>query len=170
MAPKRLVHGLDVLSERRAHVRQLRRGIPGRGGALQRRVQRGGDALDHLALARTGRVQFQAELAKTRVLQPLVHDIEGGHLLGDEQHGLAGVQRLRDEVGDRLRLARSGWSFDHEVVAPLGGGEGALLAAIGIHHMGAPLRRIFVVQPRGPHVVWQAEAAARVTDPRRVMS
>ena len=57
-------------------------------------------------------MELQADLADASPLETFLHDLEGDHLLGDDQHGLAVVHGGGDHVGDRLRLAgaRGPWT------------------------------------------------------------
>jgi hypothetical protein len=53
-------------------------------------------------------VQLKAEVAETDSPQTPFHDFEGCKLLGYEQDGFSAIKSCGDEIGDGLRLARSG--------------------------------------------------------------
>ena len=66
------------------------------------------------------RMQFERQRAESNLPQAAVDDVQGRHLLGDEQDLLPSRHGGGDDVGDGLRLARAGRPFDHE--GPSAGG------------------------------------------------
>jgi hypothetical protein len=126
-------------------------------GTLQRRVERGAELLHHQPFVGAGRVQLQAELAEPGVGQPAVDDLERRHLLGHEEHRPAGGERLRDQVGDGLRLAGPRRPFEHHVVLAVDRGDGAELAGVGVDHLGARLGRVVGVKVERAHLLGEAD-------------
>ena len=70
-------------------------------------------------LLRLGRVHLKAEWSETGLFQSPTHHLQSGYLLRNEQHRLSRRKQVRDQVRDRLALARPGWAVQHET-APLG--------------------------------------------------
>ena len=59
-------------------------------------------------------------------------NLEGGHLLGDEQHATAPVHGAGDDVGDGLRLAGPGRALNDQVLAGHDLLDGDGLGAVGV--------------------------------------
>ena len=59
-------------------------------------------------------VQFEAEVAYADCPKPIVHDGQRRHFFGDEQHALASIDIVRDDVGYRLAFAGARRSVQHE--------------------------------------------------------
>lgn len=72
------------------------------------------------------RMEFDAMVAQPMFAQAAIHHVQRRRLLRDEQHRLAHAQAVRDHVGDRLTLARTRRSDDHEITTP----AAARLAAV----------------------------------------
>jgi hypothetical protein len=100
-------------------------------------------------------MQLKAELCEPRLRQTTVDHFERRHLLRDEEHGLVFGERLRNEVGNRLRLACAGRAFEHEVVPARDGEDGAELTRIGVGHLRRPLGRELAVQFGGADLLRQ---------------
>jgi hypothetical protein len=77
-------------------------------------------------------VQLQAGGPEPDAVEPALDDLQRGHLLGDEQHGLAPANGVGDQVGDRLRLAGPRRTLDHQVAAGPGVEQGQGLRAVGV--------------------------------------
>src|SRR5262245_547181 len=71
-----------------------------------------GDVLANTRVAVALGVEFQAIVAEPNGVEALLHLLQRGLLLGDEQNPLVVRETRRDEVCDRLRLAGAGWSFE----------------------------------------------------------
>ena len=104
---------------------------------------------DRLALARLVRVQLEAEVAEAGAGEPALHHLERGLLLGDEQHALAGDQRLGDQVGDRLRLAGAGRALQHERPTVGGGQDRGELARVAVERREQLGQRQRAIERRG---------------------
>ena len=57
---------------------------------------------DHLLLVGLSVVDQATQRVQALLLQPVIHDVDGGPLLADEQHPLAPRHVVGDEVGDGL--------------------------------------------------------------------
>jgi hypothetical protein len=76
-------------------------------------------------------VEFEAERAEADGVEASLDHLEGGLLLGHEQHGLALGERMRDEVRDGLRLARARRPLEHEGLAARGAHDRGHLRTVG---------------------------------------
>ena len=65
-------------------------------------LERPTDLLEDFPFVGVPRMEFKTKIAEPALAQPTVHDIQGGHLLRHEEHGLAVVRRSRDDVRDGL--------------------------------------------------------------------
>ena len=92
---------VQPVARRRQLLEQVGRVVPARGAEVEGPLQ----LLEQALLVGAPAVQLLAELAEPDLVEPALDDLERRHLLGDEQHGLAGVDRGRDQIGDGLRLA-----------------------------------------------------------------
>jgi hypothetical protein len=90
-------------------------------------LERQPDLCPHGGRARALVVQVEGEHAHADGVQAPRHDVQGGPLLGDEQHPLALGDRTREQVGDGLRLAGAGRALQHEGAAGAGLGDGPQL-------------------------------------------
>ena len=88
--------------------------------AAVRHVQRLCELREHLRLSGLVGVQFEAERLEADFRKTVVNHVEGGLLLGDEEHPPSVREVVRDEVRDRLALARAGRTMQHERLAQLG--------------------------------------------------
>ena len=86
-----------------------------RCGAAQR--QSALQLVEHRALVGLVAVELEARVAQVDGVEAALHDLQRGHLLGDEEDRLAAGERLADQVGDGLRLARPRRSLDDQVAA-----------------------------------------------------
>ena len=82
-------------------------------GVVDRPAKLFADSVRALVLS----VQIECEVGQPDPGQTLLDDVECCLFLGDEQDRLAVAQRVRDEIGDRLRLSSSGRAFEHERAA-----------------------------------------------------
>ena len=117
-------------------------------------------------------VQFEASVAQVDGVEAAFHDLERGHLLRDEEDGSAAGERLADQVGDRLGLARARRSLDDQV-APVHGVEHreGLRAVRVDHRVQAGLAQVavgvpFLAEFRG--LVREAAAAEELLHERMV--
>ena len=62
-------------------------------------------------------MKLDAAIAKSMLPQTTMHNVQRCGLLRDKQHGLSNGQALRDQVGDRLTLARPWRAHNDEIVA-----------------------------------------------------
>ena len=62
-----------------------------------------------------------------------MHDVQGGALLGDEEHRLAVVDGGRHDVGDGLRLACPGRPLHHQIAAGPRRRDDLGLGRVGVH-------------------------------------
>ena len=167
---QRLAGVPERLAVRRVHARRSERERP-----LQLREQ--------LLLVGLVAVEFEAGVAQPEVVEPSLDDLQRRHLLGHEQHALAAPERLGDDVGDGLRLARAGWPLDDErqparhveqrerlrrvgvddLVAGIGGQQRVERRVV----REAVLRRLEAVAEQRPHDRVRARSA-RVLPARRV--
>ena len=74
------------------------------------------DVVEHLIFVGFVGVQLQAEVAEPDVLQSAVHDGKSRHFLRDEKHPASAHDVVGDDVGDGLRLARTGRSVQDETL------------------------------------------------------
>ena len=81
-------------------------------GVLQ--VEHGLQLLQQVALRHLVRVHLQAEGCQPYLLHARLHHLQGRHLLSHEEHTLAVVEGVGDDVGDGLALARSRRSVEYE--------------------------------------------------------
>ena len=91
--------------------------LPGRLVASLAGVPGGRKLFEHLQLVRLVGVKLQTEFSQTDHLEPPVDNLQGGGLLGHEQHGLVQRQTLGDKVRDSLALACAGRTFEHEIAS-----------------------------------------------------
>ncbi len=92
-------------------------------------------------------MKFEAGITESERVEAALDDLQGGHLLGDEKHLLSVAQRLRDQVGDCLRLACARRTLDDEIVPLKRVEERENLRAVCINHVvhvGRPQRLIEV--------------------------
>ena len=71
-------------------------------------VERGLDLRVEMALLGLVRVKLHAERHQADLIQPILHHVERGLLLGDEEDAPPVREVVRDDVCDGLRLARAG--------------------------------------------------------------
>ena len=76
-------------------------------------------------------VKFQAEGFEAFLLEAAMNDIEGGAFFGDEENSFTEGETVRDDVGDGLRFAGAGRSFEDEVVSGASGHDGGELGGVG---------------------------------------
>ncbi len=90
--------------------------------------------LENLRLRRFGGMNLKTKKTEPHVVEPILHHPEGRHLLGYEKDRLSLPDRIRDDVGDGLRLSCAGRPLNHE--AGPGGrvNHGAHLRGVGIGH------------------------------------
>ena len=98
-----LVHRLGIATQLRAP-RIERFAALGKGVEIRRelRIQRTQQLLAQLLWLLSAAVDGEAVGLQANLVEPALHDVERGALLGDEQHLLAVRERVGDEVGDRL--------------------------------------------------------------------
>ena len=79
-------------------------------------------------------MQLKDSIAQMTLIQTTLDHLERGHLLGNEQHRFLLADQLRDDVGDRLRLACAGRPLDYQIgtLAHLQNRLG--LATVGVLH------------------------------------
>jgi hypothetical protein len=145
-AAERLVHAAPGVAgrQRRRLVQRVHVAVHGVAGGRQpvvaaavgarppRPLEDAAQGLDHRLLLRLVRVQLETEVAEAGRRQPALHDLERRHLFGDEQDGLAAGQALRDQVGDRLRLAGARRALQDEALAGLCGQHGGQLRGVAV--------------------------------------
>ena len=141
------VQALGMAIEARARRRELPGARARIGLAGRAELQGPLELLEQVALAGPAAVQLLAELAEPDLLEPALDRLERGHLLGDEQHGLAGVHRCGDQVRDGLRLAAAGRPLDQKIVAGAGRLERERLRGVGVEHVQRGARRQQVIEP-----------------------
>ena len=78
-------------------------------------------------------MQLQAERSKPNARKAVVHNVERGLLLGDEQHAPSEREVVRDEVCDRLRLSGAGRTMQHERLAQRRVEDGRELRRVRAH-------------------------------------
>jgi len=91
--------------------------------------------LHHRGLAGLLAVDLQYVVAQPLVLQPPLDHLQGGHLLGHEQHPLVLRQGLGDDVADGLALSGAGGALEDEAYPPLGHLDGLLLRGISVEDL-----------------------------------
>ena len=89
--------------------------------------------VENRALARLVAVQLETRVAQVHGVEAALHDLQGGHLLRDEENRLAAGERLAHQVRDRLRLARPGRSLDDQVEPAHGVEHREGLRAVRVH-------------------------------------
>ena len=114
---QRLMHGPAVRVELLLHVAQLVDDLLAVLHTRLAQIARCLELFQHLALVGVVTVQLQAGGPQAYGFQAPVHHLQGGHLLGDEQHFLAIGNRRRNHVRDGLGLARAWRALDDEVLA-----------------------------------------------------
>ena len=122
---------VQPLARRRQLLEQVARIVLAGRAELERPLQ----LLEQALLVGAPAVQLLAELAEADLVEPALDHLERGHLLGHEQHALAGVHRRRDQVGDGLRLAGAGRALDDQVLAGARGLERLGLRGVGVEHV-----------------------------------
>ena len=103
---------------------------PGLGIGRAAQMQGGLKLLAHVVGRLVLAVQVEAEIADADLVESAANDVERCLLLGNEQHRLVGGQRIRDQVRDRLRLARARRALEHERSACLRPGDRLKLRAV----------------------------------------
>ncbi len=141
------VQPLPVLAQRLAFV----------GGEVRRRqrdeVEGGGQSGRDLFPAGPAAVQLEQVIVQSGGLQPIEDGVQGGGLLGDQQHPAAGVHQAADHVGDRLRLAGAGGAAHHEGTAVQGRGDAGPLRGVGVQHERDVVRGCHLIDPAaGDHL------------------
>ena len=96
--------------------------------------QRAPQFVEHRALVGLVAVELQTRVAEVDGVQTTLDDLQGGHLLGHEEHLSVTGQRLADQVGDRLRLPGPRRALDHQVATVDDVQDRERLGAVGIHH------------------------------------
>ena len=104
------------------------------------------ERLDHLATACFGAMKLQNQIPKFNLLESVSHDLEGRHLLADEQDALALADELGDDVRDGLALARAGRTMEHEADPSAGSFDGTALGGVGVDHREPGTRRVDLVE------------------------
>ena len=78
-------------------------------------------------------MELQAEGADADAVQPLLHHLQGRHLLRHEEDPLALGQGVCDEGGDGLGFAGAGRAVEDEALPGAGGLDGIKLGGVGGH-------------------------------------
>ena len=144
------VQPLDVFVEvRLERLQSLRFAFPDSLIDLAARVPGPLELLEDIGLAGLAGMQLQAELAQADLAQAAMHHVQRRRLLRHEQHPASLGQTLRDEIGNRLALARTRRADQHEVLALAGGHDRRQLRRIGWQRAEDLRRTVFMVQPPG---------------------
>ena len=77
-------------------------------------------------------MEFKAKRTQATPFEAIMDDIQGSALLGNEQYFLSVLGDGRDNVRNRLGLARAWWTLHHEVPALLRRRDDLGLKGIGI--------------------------------------
>src|SRR5690606_19955517 len=80
-------------------------------------LERATQLAENARLVRLVRVKLETEGPQAVLFEPPLHDIERGHLLGDEKNRLLLRQTLRDHVRDRLRFPGARRPFENKALA-----------------------------------------------------
>src|SRR5689334_1653326 len=80
-------------------------------------------------------MELEASLTQPGLHESAMYNFERCHLLGYKQHRLVSGQSLRNQVGDRLRFAGAGRSFDHHIVIARASSNRAELARICVYNL-----------------------------------
>jgi hypothetical protein len=127
------MQGLDAVVELvTARLKQPVFGLVVRPRKARVRGQRRRQRLRDLSPGADPAVKVEHQVAQTDLVQPLQDRVDGGALLGHEQHALAAGDERGDEVGDGLALARARRSLDDEVLAGEDGVDGVVLAGVSV--------------------------------------
>ena len=78
-------------------------------------------------------MHLEAERTETNLLQSVLNNAEGCHLLGNEQYALALENGVGYDVGDGLRLSRSRRAVENERATFAGGNYGCHLRRVNRH-------------------------------------
>ena len=122
---------VQPVARSRQLLEQVGRIAPARGAEVERPLE----LLEQALLVGAPAVQLLAELAEPDLVEPALDHLERRHLLGDEQHGPAGMHRGRDQIGDGLRLAGPGRALDDQVLAGARRLERLRLRGIRVEHV-----------------------------------
>ena len=106
---------------------------------------------EHLPLPGLVRMEFEAERLESDGREAPVNNIEGGLLLGDEEHLAAERKVVCDQIGDRLRLAGTRGTVQHERLARCGIEDGRELGGVGAERR----VEIAVVETGGDVLDWE---------------
>ena len=90
------------------------------------------EVLDDPFRGRLVRVEFEAEIAESGACEPAFDDFEGRLLFRKEKDPFAGFHRIRDDIGDRLRLPRPWRTLNDQVFAAHDVDERAVLGCIRV--------------------------------------
>ena len=143
---KRVHQAIELLAQAREALGLAR---PVFRRSLARTVERGGKLLHDLCLFRFGRVQFQAERPESDVVQSPVDDRQRRQLFRHEKDGLALPEAVRNEIGDGLALAGTGWTFEDQVASGIDGANRLQLRRVGQQRRQdvlRPMRHVQVVE------------------------
>ena len=86
-------------------------------------------------------MDVQDHVGQANAVQALEDGVDGGALLGHEEHLLVARQQARDQVGDRLALARARRSLDDQILAGKDAIDGLVLAGVGVEDQEFVVRR-----------------------------
>ncbi len=108
-------------------------------------VERG----ENVRLSGLARVQFQAEIPESDLVEAVFHDLQCSLLVRDKQQIAAVGHRRRYDVGDRLRLAGAWRALNHQILPAQGIVNRAVLTRVRVQnqerHLGGHRGRVHVM-------------------------
>src|SRR5205823_9352585 len=92
------------------------------------------EVFGNLSALRRAAMQIENQVAEPAIVKSVKDGIDSGSLFGNEENLLAARGERRDEVGDRLTLARPRWTANDEVRAAEHRIDRVVLTRIGIEN------------------------------------